>query len=331
MPKKTAPPITAGNRRLIAYGYLLLNTLCWGAALVIVKPSLDFTTPFRFLLYRYAIASVLSIGFVMKHWHSVKQKPQTLWTITWLETIGLTLTLALLYIGLTKTTALEAGFLSTTTPVFLTLASLLFLHERQNKRAWQGLGLAFLGTIILVFEPWLVGGLASLASAPKLNSSSMIGNALIIGQNFTTIIYFLLAKSRYKGLPKLFVSGVSFWVGLVSFALLSWWEAGFSLSTLFGGIISDWTHPSVWIASIYMAIFGSIIGLTAYIHGQEGVDASEASLFWYLQPLVYVPLGVIFLKEYLTTWQAAALILIGIGVFWAQKRFSLVRMRKLIA
>lgn len=329
MSKLKSTTTNPARHRLIAYGYLLVNTLCWGASLVVVKPSLEFTTPFRFLLYRYAIAAILSIGFIFKNWHGIRKKPQVLGDIIWLELIGLTLTLALLYTGLAHTTALEASFISTTAPVFLTIASIIFLHEQQSRREWQGLGLAFIGTIILIFEPWLSGQLNQ--SNQSAHQSSLLGNVLIIGQNLTTIVYFLLAKSRYRGLPKLFVSGISFWVGLVSFALLSWWEAGFSIATLFTQITADLTHQSVWVASIYMAIFGSIIGLTAYIHGQEGIEASEASLFWYLQPLVYVPLGVIFLHEYLSIWQAAALVLIGIGVFWAQKRFSLVKMRKLIA
>lgn len=321
-------PTNPTKNRLKSYGYLLINTLCWGAALILVKPALEFTTPFRFLLYRYAIAAVLSLGFVAKYWPTVRHKPAKIGMIIWMELIGVTLTLGLLYTGLAKTTGLEASFISTTTPVFLTLAGILFLHERQDRREWQGLSLAFLGTMVLTIEPWLVGLMSG-----KINvfaSNNMLGNILIIGQNITTTIYFILAKNRYQGLPKLFVSGLSFWVGVISFLLLCLWQANFSISSLLTQIASDWSHPAVWLASIYMAVFGSIIGLTAYIHGQEGVEASEASLFWYLQPLVYIPLGLILLKEHLTLWQLAALLLIGLGVWWAQKPINLAKFKKAI-
>ncbi len=300
--------------------------------MIAVKPALEFTTPFRFLLYRYFIAAILSIGFIAKHWKEVKHKNSVIGKIVGLELIGLTLTLALLYIGLDKTTALEASFISTTAPIFLTLAGILFLHERQEKHEWQGLGLAFLGTVILTVEPFLLVYLSGKNVAGTTGvTSSFLGNALIIGQNLTTTVYFILAKTHYRGLPKLFVSGISFWVGLISFALLSLWETGWSVPSLLTVIISDWQHPSVWFASWFMAVFGSIIGLTAYIHGQEHVEASEASLFWYLQPLVFVPLGIILLHEKVTVWQTVALVIIGLGVWLAQKKFSLVKFKKMIA
>lgn len=293
-----------------------------------VKPSLEFATPYRFLLYRYVIAAVLSVGFVRSYWPAIKHKTATLWTIIWMELIGLTLTLALLYIGLDKTTALEASFISTMNPLFITLAGIMFLRERQEKREWQGLILTFIGTLLLTVEPWL-DGQKTIASASATNQT-LWGNLLIIGQNITATIYFILAKSRYKGLPKLFVAGVSFWVGVISFLGLSLMEVQFSFSQLWSAILADWSHPAVWVASIYMAVFGSIIGLTAYIQGQENVEASEASLFWYLQPLVYIPLGVLFLKEAITTWQIVALILVGIGVWWAQKPLTLLKSKKAI-
>lgn len=307
----------------------MLNTICWGASLVAVKPSLEFATPYRFLLYRYVIAALLSIGFIHAYWPSIKRKSHTLWTIVWMEMIGLTITLALLYIGLNKTTALEASFISTTNPIFITLAGILFLRERQDKREWQGLGLTFLGTLLLTLEPWFGSQNGSTTQVNTMTTESLWGNLLIVGQNITATIYFILAKSRYKGLPKLFVAGVSFWVGLFSFFGLSLMEVGFSVSRLWSAILADWSHPAVWVASIYMAVFGSIIGLTAYIQGQENVEASEASLFWYLQPLVYIPLGVLVLREAVTFWQIIALILVGLGVWWAQKPLSLLRSKKM--
>lgn len=306
----------------------MLNTVCWGASLVAVKPSLEFATPYRFLLYRYVIAALLSVGFIRSYWPTIKHKSQTLWMIVWMEMIGLTITLALLYIGLNKTTALEASFISTTNPIFITLAGILFLRERQDKREWQGLALTFLGTLLLTLEPWFGGQNSSATQVNTLTTESLWGNLLIVGQNITATIYFILAKSRYKGLPKLFVAGVSFWVGLVSFFGLSLMEVGFSLSQLWSSVLADWSHPAVWVASIYMAVFGSIIGLTAYIQGQENVEASEASLFWYLQPLVYIPLGVLVLKEAVTVWQLIALIFVGLGVWWAQKPLSLLKSKK---
>lgn len=297
--------------RWAAYGFLLITTVCWGASLIMVKPALDFTTPYRFLLYRYAIASMLSIGFIWHYWPRIQHKIQTLKTITQLELIGVTLTLALLYQGLDRTSAVEASLITTTVPVFITLGGIWFLRERQEKHEWLGLLLALAGTLVLTLWP-------SWGSTALEQQFSLTGNLLIVGQNITTAAYFILAKKYYQTWPKLFVASISFVVGLISFAFLSWSEANWNLGGLLQLIQSDWQHPTVWWASMYMAVFGSIIGLTAYIKGQSGVEASEASVFWYLEPLVYVPLGFWLLQEKIQPFQIFGLALILIGVATAE-------------
>lgn len=271
------------------------------------KPALEFASPYRFLLYRYAIASVLSLGFIWHYWPKIHHKIQTLKTITLLELLGVTLTLGLLYQGLALTSAVEASLITTTVPVFITLGGIWFLRERQEKFEWFGLLLALAGTLFLTLWPaW---------NNPALGQTfSVAGNLLIVGQNITTAAYFILAKRYYQTWPKLFVASISFVVGLVSFALLGLAEASWNLGSLLQLIQSDWQHPAVWWASIYMAVFGSIIGLTAYIKGQNGVEASEASVFWYLEPLVYVPLSFWLLQEKIQPFQIVALLLILVGV-----------------
>ncbi len=113
------------------------------------------------------------------------------------------------------------------------------------------------------------------------------------------------------------------------FLFLSLFEIGFSgsingthtiFSQFFQAVQADFTHRSVWLASVYMAIFGSIIGLTAYIKGQDGIEASEASLFTYLQPLVFIPAGILLLHETVHPLQIFAMALILFGVYIAEKR-----------
>jgi len=301
------------STRLTSYFWLLVNTVTWGVALVIVKPAFEVTTPFRFLFYRYLLAVVLSlpwfIFFWEKHkknfWHNFKK-------ITWLELLGTTLTLSLLYFGLERTTAIEASLLTTTTPIFVILAGVFLLKEKQELHENIGLLLAFLGTVAITLLPVLSnGGLAQL---------SVTGNLLIIGQNITTAIYFILAKKHYHHLSKMFVVSISFWIGLVSFFGLSLFELGFDLPSFVTAVSTDFQHQSVWVASVYMAVFGSIIGLTAYIKGQDGIEASEASYFNYLQPLIYLPLAYVMLGEQVSWSQILLLCLVLAGVLIAEKR-----------
>ncbi len=298
--------------RWTSYILLLINTITWGAALVIVKPSLEITTPFRYLLYRYVFAIVLSLPILLYYWPKVKNKFQAIKTITLLELVGTTAALALLYLGLAKTSAVEASLLANTTPIFVVLAGIFFLKENQERREWLGLGLAFTGMVFVTLIPLLTGnGSATM---------SVEGNLFIIMQNVLTALYLIGAKKYYKKLPKLFVTAISFYVASISFFFLSLWETSFSFSSLVSAIQYDLQFQSVWFAAGYMALFGSIIGLTAYIKGQENIEASEATIFWYLQPLVYIPLSLWMLGEPTHPLQFVGLAIILLGVFTSEYR-----------
>lgn len=301
------------RKRYISYGFLLINVVCWGGLLAITKLGLDTISPFRFLLYRFSFAVLFSAPILWFYWPHVKKKSLFLKKVIGIELIGTSLALALLYIGLRQTTSLEANFIGTTSPIFLTLAGIIFLKEREERHEWVGAIMGFVGTLALVASPLLSLGAMG-------HGSSFIGNGLILLHNIVATFYFIKAKTAYHYFPKLLVTTISFYVGMVTFAILSWAELGFSISRLGQTIISDFSHPLVWIVVLYAAFFGSIVGLTAYIKGQDGIEASEASLFAYLQPLVYIPLGYILLKERVGWFEIGAVILILFGVVIAEYR-----------
>lgn len=295
------------NKRAAAYFYLLINTLCWGAALVFVKPAFDFTTPYRFLFYRYLLASMLFAipYFVLRskqiNWQQIK-------TIALIETLGTVFNLFVLYYGLSLTSAIEASLIGTTGPVFITLAGILLLKERQEKFEWLGLGFSLIGTILIV-----------LTNHQQASSISLMGNLLILAYNLLNALYLILAKKYYKNISKSAAGAVSFLTGFVLFSFIVLLNQKFQLGAVFSLIRQDWQHTAVVFSSIYMAIFGSIIGLIAYIKGQDKIEASEAGMFIYLQPAIYLPLGIWVLNEKIYLQQLIGLALVLLGVIAAEK------------
>ncbi|MBP9820142.1 DMT family transporter, partial [Candidatus Woesebacteria bacterium] len=316
-PKQSVQPLRKqrpDHKRALAYLFLLINTITWGAALIVVKPALEHTSPFRYLLYRFTLAAILSLPIwwhYQKHPAIQKNLTKFVGEVGSIELLGTTLALGLLYMGLRMTTAIEAGLITTTTPIFIVLAGVFWLREQQKRAEWIGLTVAFLGTIIITLVPFIQNGSATA-------ELSVLGNLLIILQNIATAAYFILAKRCYAQYPKLLIASLSFLVGVVTFLGLSFFELGWSLQSFATAVASDWSEQSVWIASGYMAVFGSIIGLTAYIKGQDMIEASEASIFTYLQPLVYIPLGITLLGETFSFWQGGGLLLILLGVWYAE-------------
>jgi drug/metabolite transporter (DMT)-like permease len=307
------PAQNSKNKRVQSYLLLLINTIVWGAAFVIVKPAFDVTTPLRFLFYRHLIAAMLTLPLFWYYRQELLRLGKTYWTIVVLELIGSPLALVLFYTGLKYTTVLEASLLSTSLPVFIILGGILILREKQERHEWVGMGLTFVATLFLTVWP-------SFATGRETAQVLTVGNVLIIASHLANLVYFPLAKRAYQKIPKFLVTTISFWVAAITFFGLSLAEAA-NLSTPLMSLVNlDLQASSVWVASGYMAVFGSIIGLTAYIKGQDNIEASEASLFYYLQPLVYLPLTYLAFGESLTISQFIALLVILFGVFWAERR-----------
>ncbi len=293
------------SNRLKAYLALLGTALVWGAALPIVKPALNYISPTQFLYFRYLIAAPLLLPFLLKFFFKFKPSLHTVLNIFFVESYSF-FGLILLYRGLQLATALEASLIGATGPIFIVLGGILLLHEKEEKFEWTGLIISFIGTLILVLEPLLTGKNHS-------TSFSFTGNLMIIGYNLLNVFSVIYQKKLYKHIPKIYVSSLSYPIGLcIFFLILTLTGSSTSVSLL--------TIPSVILASGYMAIFGSIIGFTLFIYGQNLIEASEASLFTYLQGIIAIPFAYLMLKESVTWPQIIAVLIVSLGVYLAEQR-----------
>lgn len=301
--------------RTIGVIFMLINVLVWGAALPIVKPALSITTPFQFLFYRFIFASLFAapiiIYYLNKKWSLIRQIPK----IIFLEIFNTVLALGFIYEGLDRTTSIEAGLIANSLPFFLTLGGIFLLHEREEKHEWLGLIIALLGTLFITLEPALDGSLFN-------GEISLTGNLFVLGHNFAMTAYLLGAKRNYRRLPKFFTTSISFILGLLVFGALSMFKENLGFNELAITTLEQLSQPAVLWPSLYMGFFGSVIGLTAYIIGQSKMEASEAGLFAFLQPLVYIPLAVVFLHEPITPGVVVALIAIVTGVIVAETHWG---------
>jgi drug/metabolite transporter (DMT)-like permease len=192
------------------------------------------------------------------------------------------------------------------------LGGLLFWHERETKNEWLGLVISMIGILLLTVEPIFLG-------TQSWQFGAIDGNMLILFSCITSAWYYLQIKNHYHHIPKLFAAGVSFLVGLVGFTVVLLMQNRWSPQILVDTIWL-WSIPTVGGAVFYMAVFVSIIGLTSYILGQDEIEASEASIFTYLQPLVAAPLAFWLLQEKITLLQIVLFTVIIFGVWISQRR-----------
>jgi drug/metabolite transporter (DMT)-like permease len=134
-------------------------------------------------------------------------------------------------------------------------------------------------------------------------------------QNLVWAGYLVAAKKVYRKLPKPGVTAISFLVGTVTFFLLSLPQGNPPAA-----VAADWQIPAVQLAIWYMAIFGSIIGATTYLVGQNLIEVSEATVFTYAQAVVAVPAAMLLLGERLSPAAVIGIAVVAIGVYLTEKR-----------
>ena len=82
---------------------------------------------------------------------------------------------------------------------------------------------------------------------------------------------------------------------------------------LFAGGDIHWSARGVG-ALIYLVIFGSIVGYSAYVFAMDRLPVAVVSLYNYVNPVVAVLLGYLFYREPFGTREAVAMLIIFIGV-----------------
>jgi drug/metabolite transporter (DMT)-like permease len=85
-------------------------------------------------------------------------------------------------------------------------------------------------------------------------------------------------------------------------------------------------HPSTWStrsigALVYLVLFGSIVGYSAYIFVLDRLPISVVSLYNYINPIIAVFLGWIFFREHFGLQEVVAMLIIFAGVALV-KRYS---------
>ncbi|MBI4057828.1 DMT family transporter [Candidatus Microgenomates bacterium] len=279
------------NSRLLAYGMLLITAAIWGIATPIIKFTLNDFPFIIFLTYRFFLTSLVLLPIYVfthkgKNFLAALSRREVM-TIIAVGLLGSSINLGLLFWGLEHTTAIFASLLSDISPIFVALASIVFLKERISSLEKVGLGIAFLGASILTFSPSFADG-----------TSSVFGNLLILLANFAWVGYVILAKAELRERTSpLFLITTSFILGFITMLPLALWQTG-SIAGLTNFIAQQplASHMGVW----YMALISGALAYWLFQEGQRRIEASQASIFIYLSPIFAIPLSVVWLGEKIT-------------------------------
>ena len=289
------------SKRSFAYALLLLNTILWGLSPPIIKVALNFVSINQFLLGRYLLASLIFLPIYLL----TRKKSPSITTNNYkllilLALLGTPLTLIPLYEGIKLTSSIESSILTATGPLLIIIGGRIFLREKITQNEKIGLIIALIGTILLTLGPVVIDG-------PGFKIS-LLGNLLILGSNLIWTAFLLLVKKLKVDASQ--ISLVSYLTAIPIFLLLMLLEP----SKILNSSILNLNSTAIF-GIAYMALAGSIIAFWAYTKGQEYIEAGEAAIFTYLQPLITFPLAYFWLHESISSVGLAACLLIAAGVY----------------
>jgi drug/metabolite transporter (DMT)-like permease len=176
---------------------------------------------------------------------------------------------------------------------------------RVNLRSWNtllGVAAGFAG-VYLLFSEKIAAQLSSSEVSPEIGALLLMLVAVTAWPAGS-----LYTKYNPATIPPAVHSGWQMLAGGLGFLVVSTWRdelSGF-----------DWSAIPLraWVAELYLVVFGSIIGFSAYVWLLRVRPATQVSTYAYVNPVVAVLIGVFIGDEHLGWREMAGLVVILGGV-----------------
>jgi drug/metabolite transporter (DMT)-like permease len=139
---------------------LIIANVMWGISTPLIKVGLESIPVALFIAVRFFLASLLLLPLAIRVWRPLKSKQLLILVLA--AVLDITLSVPALNLGLTMTTASNAGLIWLLMPVLLFLLSVAFLKEKLSIKTFIGIILALAGSLLIVSKPWNGGDMNSL-------------------------------------------------------------------------------------------------------------------------------------------------------------------------
>ena len=289
------------------YALAIVCNLFWAGAYVTGKlaigtPETAGFGPFRAAFFRFGVAGLVLVGWgLLRAPDSLRLRKEDLPAFARLALLGMCLTYVFNYTGLRLSTGTAAALIMVTEPVWIALLAVVFLRERLTVLRGAGVVLGLTGALLVVIStqrPETAGTTAA--------SAVLLGNLLMVASLLWEAGAVLTVKrlaARYSG--RVIVT-YEFLLGSLLLAPFAAWETWAQ-----GPILPS---PAAWGAFLYLVGPCTLFAYTVWFVLLERADASELSIFIFLQPVVATVIGVLRRDPFTAvTALGAVLVLAGVG------------------
>lgn len=282
---------------------ILISFLCvylfWGSTYLAMRYGLQVLPPFvmastRFLISGSVLLAICAIG-------GVRMLPS-------MREFGTLAIIGVLMLGCGNTAVLWselylatglASLLVAGIPLFAALIEVFLPNgEGLPARGWIGVAIGFIGLGFLVWP--------SLRHSLHGDSRQIIATAVILAGSFCWTAGSVISRRSTIRISGFAAAGWQMFFGGL-----------FNTGIMFaaGGYRGSHWGLEAWGSIFYLVIFGSLVGYTAYIYLLNNVAVSKVTTYAYINPVIAVILGAIFLREHFVVVEYVGMASILLAVF----------------
>src|ERR671910_342617 len=279
---------------------LLVAVFLLGTNPVAVKYAVSAFAPLPFVALRFTVAGLLPLSVVRSLGSGGGVERKDLLAMMGVGALGVGMTNMLFTAGVNLTNASDTALLYAVVPVWGMIMGSVLGFERPTPMGILGVGIAFLGIIVVVY-----GGLGG-------SGSSLEGNLLVLGATVCWGSYTVLSLHLLEKYSPLVVAAYTMLFGGLA-----------ALPLAFPGFMSvDWDVMSVgvWAAVAYSTLLVAAFGFFASQKGASHLGANKVLVYQYLITFVGVTSGIMLLGEGLGVEKIIGGAIILFGVYLARRQ-----------
>lgn len=279
------------------YGYLILLSLIWGGSFFFIKILLQYYGPGSIAFLRSAFGIVAVLAYML-----IRRQPIRFRHIPWIPMIavGLMQTAvpwSLIGFSETRLSSSTASVLNATTPLWTLMLGLAFFGRKSNRFQWIGLGLGFVGLLVLLdIRP------------SKILDSDLTGFGAMLLATFFYGVSSQLSKKYLHQVTLVETVLCTLAFGCIGSGILAFGFEPFSLAPL----LQD---RSVIFALIGLGCMGSAVAYFLFYHLVQKGSAEFSTMSTYLIPATAIVWGALLLDEPVHASLLTGMALILCGVF----------------
>jgi drug/metabolite transporter (DMT)-like permease len=289
----------------IGISFAVLAVLIWSGNFIIARGVIKEIPPISLAFYRWLLASIILIPFVLKQFRSEWQAVKRSWIYLFAASLtGVALFNTFAYVGAHYTSAINLALIGTTSsPIMAIIMARIFLKEPIGWMKLSGLIFCITGVLFLLSD----GNFQNL-----LYFKFSTGDLWVLAAAFCFAVYNTLVKKKPASISPINFLFVAFSLGTIMLFPFYLWEISRSAPVVW--------NKDLLLAILYLGIGASVISFWIWNIAISKLGAGRTVLFGNLIPIFTSIEAVLLLHEQFTRVHIVSMLIVFTGILLANLR-----------